>query len=64
RLLGDGSRLERYNSATEEWQELPARSVFEVKKAVEIARKKRVSSLLFLPVGPLGELSHASAEDK
>ena len=59
RLLGDNSHLERYDREKKLWQKLPDSSIFEVEKAIEIARKKRVSTLLFLPVGSVSALSQA-----
>ncbi len=50
RLLADDSVLERYDSEQGNWHELSDNSIFEIEKAIEIARKKRVSTLLFLPV--------------
>ncbi len=56
RLLGNNSSLERYDREKEAWLALSSTSIYEVEKAVEIARKKRVSSLLFLPVGAVSKL--------
>ncbi|PHR29874.1 MAG: hypothetical protein COA36_03195 [Desulfotalea sp.] len=51
RLLNNGTQIERYNKKTNTWMHLTDDSIHEVEKAMEIARKKRVSTLLFLPIG-------------
>lgn len=53
RLLGNNSRLERFDRASGQWLEIADQSILEVEKALEIADKKRVSTLLYLPVGTL-----------
>lgn len=63
RLLSNNSHLERYDSDDDVWRPLPDGSIFEMEKAIEIARKKRVSSLLFLPVGTFSSLKKEGGQD-
>ena len=51
RLMEADSHVQRYTKATGEWQDLSKPNIGELRKAMEIARKKRVTTLVELPVG-------------
>jgi len=55
RLMEADSHVQKYTTATGEWQDLSNPNIGELKKAMEIARKKRVTTLVELPVGSQGE---------
>ena len=57
RLLKRGERAQRYNRETAAWDEVPQSCIAEIVHGIEIARKKRVTSVLSLPIGSFTELS-------
>ena len=57
RIFGGQGRLERFDGRSGEWVEVSARYIPEVEKAIDIARKKRVTTLLNLPVGTMAQLT-------
>lgn len=50
RLLENGTQLEGYDKDKNTWVPLTNKVIPDVEKAMEIARKKRVSTLLYLPI--------------
>jgi len=50
RLLENGTQLERFNKNNNSWEPLTDNVIPDIVKAMEIARKKRVSTLLYLPI--------------
>lgn len=50
RLLENGTELERFNNDNNSWEPLAENAIPDIEKAMEIARKKRVSTLLYLPI--------------
>lgn len=61
RLLGNGTRPQRFNRRTGHWEELPPSSLQEIEHGIDIARKKRVTKLLELPIGTLKSLQDNNA---
>lgn len=59
RLSEADSHVQKYTRSTGEWQEVFKPDIGELKKAMEIARKKRVTTVVELPLG-----SHASQQEK
>jgi hypothetical protein len=59
RLSEADSHVQKYTQSTGEWQQIVSPDINELKKAMEIARKKRVTTVVELPVG-----SHAGQETK
>lgn len=51
RLFNANSRIQKYTRAAGEWQDISKTNRVELKKAMEIARKKRVTTVIELPVG-------------
>lgn len=52
RLINGGEKLERYTD--DKWLELSSESIPEIKKGMEIAQKKRVTTVISLPIGNAG----------
>jgi len=55
RLMEADSHVQKYTKTTGEWQDISKPNIGELKKAMEIARKKRVTTVVELPVGRPGE---------
>ena len=55
RLLEEGKRVERYDHQQKRWLAVPPQLAFEIEKGIDIANKKRVATLLSLPIGTLTE---------
>lgn len=56
RLMEADSHVQKYTTTAGEWQDLAKPNIGELRKAMEIARKKRVTTLVDLPVGsPAGQ---------
>ncbi len=53
RLMEADSHVQKYTKAAGEWQDISKPDIGELRKAMEIARKKRVTTLVELPVGSL-----------
>ncbi len=51
RALPGNSRIQRYQKESKTWQNISHADMGEFKKAIEIARKKRVTTVVKLPVG-------------
>jgi Protein of unknown function (DUF3450) len=51
RLFEANSRVQKYTRTAGEWQDISKTNIGELKKAMEIARKKRVTTVVELPVG-------------
>jgi len=51
RVLAGNSRIQRYRKESKTWQTISNADASEFKKAMEIARKKRVTAVVKLPVG-------------
>lgn len=51
RLMEADSHVQKYTKATGEWQDISKPNIGELRKAMEISRKKRVTTLVELPVG-------------
>ena len=51
RLFNANSRIQKYTRAAGEWQDISTTNIGELKKAMEITRKKRVTTVVKLPVG-------------
>lgn len=59
RILDGGNRLERFEVQSGKWVEISVSYIPEVEKAMDIARKKRVTTLLHLPIGKSGTVENA-----
>ncbi|CAG37704.1 DUF3450 domain-containing protein [Desulfotalea psychrophila] len=64
RLLDRGTRAQRFDDKAGQWQDLPEGSASEIAKAVEVARKKRVTTVLSLPLAVLPLKDDLLAEEK
>lgn len=51
RLMEADSHVQKYTKAAGKWQDISTPNIGELKKAMEIARKKRVTTVVELPVG-------------